>query len=611
MKKWHLTDPLLDVSGKGDYWTIADACEGVQVFGGIGSGKTSGALQTIAKTFLLNGFGGIVLCAKIDEAETWIKYASETKREKDIVKLSETTFDFLHYESTRVEDVEVENICNCFMEVAEVSGDEGGGANESYWRRAGKQLLRNTISLLLLAQEKITLNNISRLIAEAPKCKEDCINKQWQSSSYCYELFQRIIDNETVKTQKQKHEYDLTVRYLLNEYPNLDSRTRGNIVSFFTTMADSFLRGKINEIFCSGKVDTTPDMCGDGKIILVDLSIKEYQEIGKFAAVIVKYMTQKYLERRKCANKDLMRPVFIFADEAHYFTTSKDQEFQTTARSARGCTVFATQNYPNYLKALNKKPIVDSLLGNLQTKIICQNGDTETNKWASEMIGKVLVERHSSNESVQMSVLGGKMNQSKGKSEQKDYILEPIEFTKLSKGGKESNFFVSSIFWRGGKIWKNNSSFLQLKYNQKCQKIKKNSIVFEFKNLLITAFSWILLIAFAFYVYKYETNHIIYTINYYLEGINRIYLTGAVVVILFGIGWMIMSFVRCISIILKCLFLLLLFLICCFLYEYSPIASSYVILINIYLISYFGYNFLLGNLFRFQKWYTPLIVKQP
>ena len=127
------------------------------------------------------------MCAKVDEADTWVQYAKETKRSNDIIKLSETTFDFLHYESTRTKEVEIENICNCFMEISEVGGDTGG-SNEAYWRRAGKQLMRNTVSLLLLAEEKITLNNISKLIASAPKSQEECVHSAWQKSSYCYYL---------------------------------------------------------------------------------------------------------------------------------------------------------------------------------------------------------------------------------------------------------------------------------------------------------------------------------------------------------------------------------------------------------------------------------------
>mgnify|MGYP000624881007 CR=1 FL=1 len=58
-------------------FTIRQACEGVQIFGGIGSGKTSGSGAALAKSFLNSGFGGLVLCAKKDELETWQRYAKE------------------------------------------------------------------------------------------------------------------------------------------------------------------------------------------------------------------------------------------------------------------------------------------------------------------------------------------------------------------------------------------------------------------------------------------------------------------------------------------------------------------------------------------------------
>jgi len=49
-----------------NYWTIRNAVEGVQIFGGIGSGKTSGSGRVIALRYLASGFGGLVLTAKHD-----------------------------------------------------------------------------------------------------------------------------------------------------------------------------------------------------------------------------------------------------------------------------------------------------------------------------------------------------------------------------------------------------------------------------------------------------------------------------------------------------------------------------------------------------------------
>ena len=69
----------------GDVWRIRDACEGTMIFGGTGSGKTSGSGRTLANSFLAAGFGGLVLCAKPDEPALWRGYAAETGRGSDLV----------------------------------------------------------------------------------------------------------------------------------------------------------------------------------------------------------------------------------------------------------------------------------------------------------------------------------------------------------------------------------------------------------------------------------------------------------------------------------------------------------------------------------------------
>jgi len=62
-----------------DPWRIKDACEGTVIFGGTGSGKTSGSGRALAQSFLGAGFGGLVLCAKPEEPALWRAYAAEAR----------------------------------------------------------------------------------------------------------------------------------------------------------------------------------------------------------------------------------------------------------------------------------------------------------------------------------------------------------------------------------------------------------------------------------------------------------------------------------------------------------------------------------------------------
>lgn len=83
--------PLLRL-GRRDAWTAREAMQGTCILGGTGSGKSSGSGKAIAHAFLKAGYGGLVLCATADEADTWMGYAKATGREKSFIR-----FNFMDY----------------------------------------------------------------------------------------------------------------------------------------------------------------------------------------------------------------------------------------------------------------------------------------------------------------------------------------------------------------------------------------------------------------------------------------------------------------------------------------------------------------------------------
>lgn len=461
---WELDAPLLYFSEHpDDAWRIRDACEGTQIFGATGSGKTSGSGRALARAFLQNDFGGLVLCAKTDEPELWFRYAAETGRRADLIQLSREQFNFLHYEANRpgAGAGQTENLVTLFMQVAEIANQRHGYATaDLYWERAVKQLLRNAVDLLAIARGAVTLPELFEIIRTAPQDADEARNETWQKESPCFNYIQQAATNAAENPDVQP-EYQMTAKYWLEEFPRMDNRPRSSIVSLFTTLADSFLRGKLRKLF-SSETTVIPDQTTLGKIIVVDLPVKEWSELGQYAGVLMKFMTQKALERRPANDT---RPVFIWADEAHFFTTAYDQIFQTTARAARACTVYLTQNYSNYLSALggeSARPKVDSLLGNLQTKIFHQNGDTATNNWAAEAIGRRLQYRFSS------SRTHGFQSSSSTESEQQVIELEvqPREFTTLWKGGPQYECHVQAIVFQSGRRWSHGRTWKHVLFPQ-------------------------------------------------------------------------------------------------------------------------------------------------
>ena len=100
-----LTDPLIFLTeDDGDVLTLRDLFEGTQVFGGTGSGKTSGSGKTLAYALLRSGCGGLVLTTKPGDAKEWTKYAEDCRRSSDLALISpgcENSIDFMQYEHER------------------------------------------------------------------------------------------------------------------------------------------------------------------------------------------------------------------------------------------------------------------------------------------------------------------------------------------------------------------------------------------------------------------------------------------------------------------------------------------------------------------------------
>src|ERR1019366_7350407 len=144
-------------------FTIADAQTGVAVFGATGSGKTSGPGQLLARAYLRAGFGGLVLCAKVDERAQWDAWAKAAGgRGDDLVYVDASgaaRFNFLEWEAGKATEGAgyTINVVALLDEIAGATdtgagaGDGGGGGDNAFFRSAHRHLLTNLVELPMLA----------------------------------------------------------------------------------------------------------------------------------------------------------------------------------------------------------------------------------------------------------------------------------------------------------------------------------------------------------------------------------------------------------------------------------------------------------------------------
>jgi TraM recognition site of TraD and TraG len=487
-----------------DYWTVDDATKGIVILGGTGSGKTSASGKTLAKKFLKEGWGGLVLCAKTDEADLWRQYCKETGREKDLIVFGngsvhhsgkfvdeEIVFNPIDYEMKRSGEGagETQNITNIFMNIYRMGNriaGENDAKEERFWDVALKRCLNRTIELIKLANEDLTYKNMVRIITSCAEVSEEMVreivevvirddeeaekgNKLLEeNNNFCMKCLVKsyinVMDDD--EESARYNAYELVLTYFTQTFNNLGDRTRSTISESFMGLAEPFLSGLLYRHF-SGVTNIYPELVyEEQKIIVLDLPVKEYLEAGITAQCVFKLLFQQAIERRDVNKYPI--PIFLWADEAQYFINPYDQIFLTTARGSRAVTVFLSQNISNFLAVMSSghdtKAKVDSLLGNLSTKIFHANADAETNEYASRLIGQAMTTLGTKGTSSAFLSLNFQVSE----STTSHFLpqIQPREFTVLKSGGRHNEFEVESIVFVSGKLWSNNTNFIKTSFVQ-------------------------------------------------------------------------------------------------------------------------------------------------
>lgn len=518
----NLDTPLLQLSAQ-DSFTLRDAVQGVHIFGGIGSGKTSGSGKALAAAYLRAGMGGLVLAAKPDEVEQWIRYARENGRSNSLILFGARGggFNFITYELARQGAAGLGSVVECVMRILDAARQTNPNASRSsepFWEDAMRQVLRNTIPVLFSATGTVRIPDIIRFVASAPISRDQLRDPEWQDASFMFSML-ATAHREPVHPM-DVGDFDKTASYWRDEYGQLDNKTRSNIAISLSTALDRFNRGRLHEAFCT-RTTLVPELTFHGAIIVMDMSALTWNEDGIVAQHLFKYMWQRaVLARNALEPRHQDRPVFLWADESQYFVNAYDTDFQSTCRSAKACTVFLTQSLPTYYAKMGgeqAKAKADMLLANFITKIWHNNSCPETNRWAADTIGRSIQRRgnfsrgassgrsdgmnsgnnsswgsgssfgsstdHQGNTSYSSSsssnVGGGSSwgrnrgvnigeSISGGFSETMDYEVEPAEFSRsLRTGGPANGREVTGVWFQAGKRFQSSKrNYLHVRFQQ-------------------------------------------------------------------------------------------------------------------------------------------------
>lgn len=453
---WESSTQLLDLTGCGDWLTLGDCFTGIAVFGAAGSGKTS-SLATIAQLLMLVGCGVTWLCAKPDEVRIARRIATSAGRDKDVIVIGEDVdgvitrhrFNPLQYEASRPgqgTSSVTTYLSDCAKILSRKEGERSGGEGDRFWNDQFERLLRYCIDTAKYSGRTLSIDLLRDIQLSAPLGNHHLADEAWLGSSTCWQCLkeaeERMNQGEIPNTDFMR-----VLNFWIKDYATLDVKPRSSIDVMFAVLVDAFTAEEPIRYILSGNSTITPDDVIEGKIVILSLPTNVYHGAGRMAQFCFKYSFQRaMLARRKPLDGSLMRPTVLWVDEAHAFAHPFDSQYFREVRSNRGINVYLEQGIGGYMQAMNfhSPDQVDDFLQNLATKFFFQNNSPETNRFAAEAIGKVLVSKGTDS----FSYSTGGMSISDSTTQEERHQIISGQFGLLRRGGSKHNRIVSGFVLR-------------------------------------------------------------------------------------------------------------------------------------------------------------------
>jgi uncharacterized membrane protein YgcG len=395
----NLDTPLLKLSPV-DFYTCRDAFAGTHIFGGIGSGKTTGSGKMLAGAFLRAGFGGYVTCSKPEEIPLWQNLAKKHNRSSSLVLLNEDEgFNFLTYQLALHGIDGIGTVVECLMRVLEAAKRASATATqkggEAFWEESMRMTLRYAVPVLYCASGEVSISDLIRFISTAPQSLSEAVDANWKRTSFMYEVMNAAVSKPVVLMDESA--LGECISYWSNRFPAIPDKTRGNIVVTIAATLDRFLHGRLQKVFCR-RTTIVPELSFHGAIILGAMPTQTWNEDGIIGQQLFKFLWQRaVLARNSLAEKHRERPVFLWSDEAQETCASSDAEFLSLCRSSKCAVCYLTQSLPTYYSKIgsdNPRDAAASLVGKFMTHVYHSNSCPETNEFASRMIGRVMTRRN-------------------------------------------------------------------------------------------------------------------------------------------------------------------------------------------------------------------------
>ena len=422
--------------------TERQLANGVLCLGAPSSGKTTCVRDTIlAAEIHSRRFSGFIVPVKQSDPADSISLFHALSAIEDVISWGEETghrCNFFEYQLRQPNSVSTncEIVVQSFQQLREISS-HGSRSGDRFWEEASNKQLRDTVFPLALAYRTLDAGTMARFMRSAPLTHEQRNDPAWRDASFYFQTFSLALKNANTASEIRELEICLDS---WNSRIDFDWKTRTNVDQTCYALLDPLIREAAAPLISGESTFDPHTVMRDRKWVVPLFTILGQHEPARYALVLAKFF---FLRTALAREVTLETSSFsMVCDEAQLTTTKFDAEACTVGRSQKLCPMYLTQGV-NPLRALSGdaelgRVQADTLLQTLGIKVFCANSCSDTNQWASEVIGSQMTAVATGNwqhgEADDWSPLwGGPLKSSGGFHMQNQPLVFPIEFSRLQK----------------------------------------------------------------------------------------------------------------------------------------------------------------------------------
>ena len=401
----------------------ADACKNIVIFGGIGGGKTTRAINPLLQQVLAQDCSALVFDIKGDFRREVDYIAGQVGRTYQVVGDGGLTLNLFR---GCTPEVAASYLKSCFIAGGSANGDG------SFWAETATNYCRNLLTLLRLAKGDYSIAGLADLVfSDARRMDALKVVREYEQAGQLAARDIRV--------------WNAVLGYMVDTVNKWDDKFRGNVQGTCEAVLNPFVSPDLVDAFsvesAHGEADLY-ELLNSPTVFLVNLPRHKFGNQGaRFAYLLIKLRFFTMMsERRSRTDVNQERYVAFLCDEYQGIVDSvSDTDFWDKSRSSKCFGILSMQGYSSLVEAVGSNKTADAIMQNWRQRAIFRTEDGATLEMVQRLLGQVDVHIESTSyaESTSTSMGGGHRTTSYSENEgqsvgiQRQALFDANDFRKL------------------------------------------------------------------------------------------------------------------------------------------------------------------------------------